>query len=114
MKKDNIMRVLTFVTGLALAGLLLAACAAAEVPSGAAQATFVVHCYDVGADALEGRPGVLAVERGWRGFREVDRVVYDPRQVTVEQMEGWLREAGTYVRTITEPEPQEQREERKR
>jgi len=86
--------------GLTLIGVLMAACAVADVPPGAARVTFVVHCYDVGAGSLEGRPGVLAVERGWRGFHEVDRVLYDPQQVTVEQMEEWLKEADTYVRTI--------------
>jgi hypothetical protein len=57
----------------------------------------------VGAAALEGRPGVLSVEKGWRGTSEVNRVVYDPEKVTVEQMEGWLRQAGTYVGTVREP-----------
>jgi len=64
--------------------------------------TFVVHCYDVGAQALENRPGVISVKRGWRGFREVDRVVYDPQQVNRGQLENWLREADTYVETIAE------------
>jgi len=57
----------------------------------------------VGAAALEGQPGVLSVEKGWRGTSEVNRVVYDPDKVTVEQMEGWLRKAGTYIRTVQEP-----------
>lgn len=64
--------------------------------------TFVVHCYDVGARALENRPGVISVKRGWSGFREVDRVVYDPQQVNRGQLENWLREANTYVGTIAE------------
>ena len=64
--------------------------------------TFVVHCYDVGARALEDRPGVIGVERGWRGFREVDRVEYDPQLVSREQLEDWLRKADTYVETIEE------------
>lgn len=64
--------------------------------------TFVVHCYDVGARALENRPGVINVKRGWRGFREVDRVVFDPQQVNRGQLENWLREADTYVETIPE------------
>lgn len=64
--------------------------------------TFVVHCYDVGAQALENRPGVISVKRGWRGVREVDRVVYDPQQVNRGQLENWLREADTYVETIAE------------
>jgi len=59
----------------------------------------------VGAAALEGQPGVLAVEKGWRSTTEVNRVVYNPEKVTVEQMEGWLRKAGTYLRTVREPAP---------
>ncbi len=42
----------------------------------------------------------MDVSSGWRGFSEVNRVLYDPEEVTVEQMEGWLKESGTYVRTI--------------
>ena len=57
----------------------------------------------MGAAALEGRPGVLSVEKGWRGASEVNRVVYNPEEVTVAQMEGWLRKAGTYLRTVREP-----------
>jgi len=57
----------------------------------------------VGAAALEGRPGILSVEKGWRGTGEVNRVVYSLEKVTVEQMEGWLRKAGTYLRTVREP-----------
>jgi hypothetical protein len=57
----------------------------------------------VGAAALDGRPGVISVEKGWRGFHEVNRVVYDPKKVTVEQMKEWLRQAGTYIRTLQYP-----------
>jgi len=57
----------------------------------------------VGAAALEGRPGVISVEKGWQGFHEVNRVVYDPKKVTVEQMEEWLRQAGTYIRILQYP-----------
>jgi len=74
--------------------------ATAEAPAGMAKATFAVHCYDVGASALSGKPGVVSVERGWSGAREVDRVVYNPREVTLMQLEGWLKEADTYVGTL--------------
>lgn len=80
-------------------------CSAREIPPGAASVTFAVHCYDVGAAALAERPGVLRVERGWHGWNEVDRVLYDPRQVSVSQMEQWLKEAGTYEETIRRTEP---------
>ena len=74
--------------------------ATAKSPPGAAKATFVVHCYDVGVSALEGRPGVISVEPGWSGPREVDRVVFNPGQVSVFQLETWLKEAGTYLGTL--------------
>jgi hypothetical protein len=57
----------------------------------------------MGAAALEGRPGVVSVEKGWRGTSEVNRVVYNPEEVTVAQMESWLRKVGAYVRTVREP-----------
>lgn len=74
--------------------------ATADVPQGLAKATFVVHCYTVGVNALEGKPGVISVAPGWSGAREVDRVVFDPELVSVEQLEDWLKEADTYVSTI--------------
>ncbi|WP_291316885.1 hypothetical protein [Desulfuromonas sp.] len=45
------------------------------------------------------------MQKGWRGASEVNRVVYDPRQVTVEQMEDWLRQSGTYIRTVPGAHP---------
>ena len=72
----------------------------AEIPPGMAKATFVVHCYTVGVDALSGKPGVFSVEPGWSGAREVDRVIFNPQQVSVNQLENWLKEANTYVSTL--------------
>ena len=63
-------------------------------------ATFAVHWYDVGKAALEGRPGVKSVESGWHKFREVNRVVYDPKKTTLQQMERWLKDTGTYIDTV--------------
>ena len=80
--------------------LLIALSATAEIPPGMTQATFVVHCYDVGVSALSGKPGVVSVEPGWSGAREVDRVVFDPQQVSITQLEAWLKEADPYVRTL--------------
>jgi len=92
-------------SGLALLLLLAPLSRAESPPAETARATFVVHCYDVGADALTGLPGVLAVERGWSGGREVDRVVYDPRQLSEAQLERRLKESGTYVETLQEENP---------
>jgi len=54
----------------------------------------------VGIDALEGRPGVKSVTKGWQGLSEVNHVVYDSEEVTVEQLIEWLEQSGTYIRTI--------------
>jgi hypothetical protein len=83
--------------------LLAATGSMAEEGSGLAKATFAVHCYDVGAGALSGRPGVVSVARGWSGAREVDRVIYDPREVSLTQLETWLKQADTYVGTLEAP-----------
>ena len=88
------------ITGLLLSALLLACTATADVPDGMAKATFAVHCYDVGVNALSGKPGVLSVQRGWSGTKEVDRVVYNPEEVTLMQLEDWLKEADTYISTL--------------
>ena len=40
------------------------------------------------------------MERGWRGSSEINRVVYDADQVGPAQIESWLRESGTYIRTV--------------
>lgn len=79
---------------------LLAYNVTAEIPPGMAKATFVVHCYTVGDNTLSGKPGVVSVEPGWSGAREVDRVIFDPQEVSVSQLENWLKEAGTYVSTL--------------
>ncbi len=66
-----------------------------------AKATFVVKWYDVGVAALEGRPGVELVKKGWLGSREINRVIYDPKKISVEEMENALKINGTYVETVT-------------
>lgn len=94
------MRKFFIISAIMLTATLITFKATAEIPPGMAKTTFVVHCYDVGVSALTGKPGVLSVERGWSGAREVDRVIYNPRQVTVRQLENWLRLADTYVSTL--------------
>ena len=69
-----------------------------------AQATFVVSWYDVGVYALEGRSGVLSVERGWRGSSEINTVIYDPGKIGIGEMEKFLRKSGTYIKTIEDSE----------
>jgi len=90
--------------------LLLTACLLFPLQPEASEtdrATFVVHCYSVGVEALQGRPGVISVEPGWHRANEVDRVVYDPEKISRQQLETWLEESGTYIRTLetsTQPE----------
>jgi len=63
------------------------------------EVTFAVGCYDVGASALQGQPGVISVEKGWHRGREVDRVVFDPAKTSVPAMEERLKGANTYIGT---------------
>ena len=58
----------------------------------------------MGVDVLEGRFGVLSVERGWRGFSEINRVTYDPGKTDVQKIEALLKRSGTYIRTVEEPQ----------
>jgi len=43
---------------------------------------------------------VLSVEKGFRWREEVNRVTYEPEQVTVREMEERLQQVRTYVRTV--------------
>lgn len=40
------------------------------------------------------------VTKGWRGFMEINTVVYDKSRITVQQMEEALKKAGTYRKTF--------------
>ena len=42
----------------------------------------------------------MDVTKGWLGSKEINRVIYDPNRVTVEQMVQWLIESGTYIETL--------------
>lgn len=64
------------------------------------QRTFVVHCYDVGIEALKDKPGIVQVKRTWRDLEETNIVIYDPEKVDVKQLEDWLKQAGTHIRTL--------------
>jgi copper chaperone CopZ len=65
-----------------------------------AKAVFAVHCYDEGKDALKNMNGVTRVERGFRNFQEINTVYYDPKEVSINDLEQALRKAGTYVGTL--------------
>jgi hypothetical protein len=57
----------------------------------------------VGRAALAGRPGVVEVLSGWRGFRETNTVLYDPAFITVEEMIEILKKTGTYRGKVDHP-----------
>ena len=83
----------------------------AELPGDTARVTFTVHCYDVGGSALDGLPGVISVEKGWLNSKEVNRIVYDPEKISVQQMENRLKKAETYLGTVTRPVQENNRKE---
>lgn len=72
----------------------------AEEKAGVSKAVFYVAWYDVGKAALEGLQGVIRVEKGFRGFKEINTVSYDPALITIKEMEKALKEAGTYRGTV--------------
>ena len=47
----------------------------------------------------------MSVKKGWQGMSEVNYVTYDEREVTAEQLTDWLKESGTYIRTVAQPSP---------
>ena len=61
---------------------------------------FKVKCYDEGKAALQGLKGVVQVETGFHYIHETDTVYYDPKLITIKEMETALKKAGTYVDTM--------------
>jgi hypothetical protein len=43
---------------------------------------------------------VKRVENGFRYFKEINTVYYDPAAITIEEMEAALKKAGTYWGTV--------------
>ena len=62
--------------------------------------TFYVLWYDVGKAALEGLKGIIKVENGFKGFREINKIYYDPTLITIGEMEEALKRAKTYGGTL--------------
>ena len=60
---------------------------------------FFVTWYDVGQAVLEGLDGIQKVENGFRGFKEINTVYYEPAIITIEEMEMSLKKAETYLGT---------------
>jgi len=65
---------------------------------------FKVKCYDEGKAALQGLNGIQKIETGFHYLQETDTVYYDPKVITVEEMETALKKAGTYVETMKKKE----------
>ena len=68
--------------------------------AGTSEVIFYVKWFDVGKEALEGLKGVTRVEKGFRYFKEINTVYYDPAVITIEEMELALKKAGTYLGTV--------------
>ena len=64
------------------------------------KAIFFVKWYDAGKEALDGLKGVQKVEKGFRNFKEINTVYYDPSVITIEEMEMALKKVGTYLGTL--------------
>ena len=68
--------------------------------TGTSTVVFKVKCYDEGKTALQGLNGILKIETGFHYIHETDTVYYDPKVITIKEMESALKKAGTYVETI--------------
>lgn len=74
--------------------------AALAQETGTSKVIFKVKCYDDGKAALQGLKGVQKIETGFHYIHETDTVYYDPKLITIREMETALKKAGTYVDTI--------------
>jgi len=43
---------------------------------------------------------VTRVEKDYRNFKEINTVYYDPKVISIEEMELVLKKAGTYIETV--------------
>lgn len=50
----------------------------------------------------------MSVSKGWQDGKEINRVVFDPEIITVRRIEERLKQAGTYVQTLDEPDMKKQ------
>jgi len=49
------------------------------------------------------------VENGFRGFREINTVDYDPSRITLKEMEAALKASGTFRGTASGPNTTEEK-----
>lgn len=71
---------------------------------GTSRVIFRVRCYDEGKAALQGMKGIHSIETGVHYLHETDTVYFDPKLITVEEMEAALKRAGTFIETIPKKE----------
>ena len=50
----------------------------------------------MGKAALDGLDGIEKVTRGFRNFKEINTVTYDPTRIGVEEMVDALKASGTF------------------
>jgi copper chaperone CopZ len=72
--------------------------------TGTAKVVFKVKCYDEGKAALQGLKGIQKIETGFHYIHETDTVYYNPKVITIREMEEALKKARTYVETIMQKE----------
>jgi copper chaperone CopZ len=99
----SLIALLTYAGGAARAAFLTlfsGGRAALAQEAGMSKVIFKVKCYDDGKAALRGLKGVHKVETGFHYIQETDTVYYDPKLITIREMETALKKAGTYVDTI--------------
>ena len=68
---------------------------ASEKPA-LSEIVFYVTWYGVGKAALEGLEGVKKVESGFKGFREINTVRFDPSLISPDKLINALKRAGTF------------------
>ena len=96
MKCNNLVVLLLFISLVSIAPVSLAS------ETGQSKAIFEVAWYDVGKAALDGQPGIEKVDKGWRKGREINTVLFDPEEISVESIERSLKKSGTYIRTVAD------------
>ncbi len=50
----------------------------------------------MGKSALAGLDGISKITRGFKGFKEINTVYYDPARIHIETMIDALKAAGTF------------------
>lgn len=58
---------------------------------GTSKAIFKVKCYDEGKAALRGLKGIQKIDTGFHYIHETDTVYFDPKVITIEEMETALK-----------------------